>query len=159
MRHRTASRVAPALLWRIPRLVLSSCRPKSNLYLNDLIWDIYDRLATFTQMGAYSMSSAERGVALTQGESPVVNASVACVALPKVRGNSCGGWHAVTLRAYLLRAVLQVLGRLHRSPPCPQPLREALRLAHCSDSRCTLQPYVERKAGKYFHWQVYGFVA
>jgi hypothetical protein len=32
-------------------------------YLNDLFWVIYDRLATFTQMGAYSLASAERGVA------------------------------------------------------------------------------------------------
>ena len=74
---------------------------EGNPYLNDLFWVIYDRLATFTQMGAtFTMSSAERGVALTQEEFPAVNASVAGAALPpclKVSGNSCGGWHAVTL--------------------------------------------------------------
>ena len=73
---------------------------KGNPYLNDHFWVIYDRLATFTQMGAYSMSSAERGVALTQEEFPAVNASVAGAALQpclKMSGNSCGGWHSVTL--------------------------------------------------------------
>jgi hypothetical protein len=39
---------------------------EGNKYLNDLFWVIYDRLAKFTQMGEYSMSSAERGVALTE---------------------------------------------------------------------------------------------
>ena len=66
---------------------------EGNPYLNYLFWVIYDRLATFTQMGAYSMSSAERGVALTQEKFPTVNASVAGAALPpclKVSGNSCG---------------------------------------------------------------------
>ena len=29
---------------------------EGNPYLNDLFWVIYDRLATFTQMGANSMS-------------------------------------------------------------------------------------------------------
>jgi hypothetical protein len=34
---------------------------EDNPYLNDLFCVIYDRLATFTQMGAYSLASAERG--------------------------------------------------------------------------------------------------
>jgi hypothetical protein len=66
---------------------------EGNQYLNNLFWVIYDRLATFTQMGAYSISSAERGVALTQEEFPAVNSSVAGAALPqclKVSGNGCG---------------------------------------------------------------------
>jgi hypothetical protein len=55
---------------------------------------------SFTQMGAYSLSSAERGVALTREEFPAVNTSVAGPALPpclKVSGNRFGGWHTVTL--------------------------------------------------------------
>jgi uncharacterized membrane protein YgcG len=32
-------------------------------YLKDVIWAIYDRLATFTQMGAYSLSSARAAIA------------------------------------------------------------------------------------------------
>jgi hypothetical protein len=68
-------------------------------YLNDIFWVIYDRLAKFTQIGAYSLSSAERNVALAQEESPAFNASVAGAALPqglKMSGRFFG-WHAVTL--------------------------------------------------------------
>jgi hypothetical protein len=70
-----------------------------NQYINDLLV-IYDRLATFTQMGAYLVASAERGVALGQEVFPAVNASVAGAALVpylKVSGNRFGNWHAVTL--------------------------------------------------------------
>jgi hypothetical protein len=58
---------------------------EGNPYLSDLFWVICDRLATFTgtQMGVYSLSSAERGMALTQRQFPVVNASVAGAALPQ----------------------------------------------------------------------------
>jgi hypothetical protein len=56
----------------------------------------------FTQMGAYALASAERGVALTLKESefPAVNVSIAGAVLPpclKVSSNRFGGWHAVTL--------------------------------------------------------------
>jgi hypothetical protein len=79
---------------------------KGNPYLNDLFWIIYDRLATFTPMGAYSVAPAERGVTLTQDtplgreEFPAVNASVAGAALQqclKVSSNRFGNWHEVTL--------------------------------------------------------------
>jgi hypothetical protein len=66
---------------------------EGNQYLNDLFWVIYVRLASFTQMGAYSLASAERGVDLTQEEFPAVNASVAGAALPqclKVSSNRFG---------------------------------------------------------------------
>jgi hypothetical protein len=76
---------------------------EDNPYLNYLFWVIHDRLATFTQIGEYLMStlaSAERCVALTQEESefPTVNASVAGAALSallqrlKVTCNRFGCW-------------------------------------------------------------------
>jgi hypothetical protein len=34
---------------------------KGNPYLNDLFWVIYDRLAMFTQIGAFSLASAAKG--------------------------------------------------------------------------------------------------
>ncbi len=37
---------------------LSFAQAEGNPYLNDLFWFIYDRLATFTEMDAYLLSSA-----------------------------------------------------------------------------------------------------
>jgi hypothetical protein len=61
---------------------LSFALAEGNQYLNDLFWVIYDMLATFTQIGAFLLSSAERGVALTgltQEELPVVNTSAGII--------------------------------------------------------------------------------
>jgi hypothetical protein len=92
---------------------------QGNPYLNNLSWVIY----------------------ADQEEYPAVNASVARAVLPpclKVSSNRFGGWHVV---------ILPPVRRL----PCawsptskpaqsrPQPLLEALQLAHHSNSRCTLQ--------------------
>jgi hypothetical protein len=79
---------------------LSFAPAEGNPCLGCLFWEIYDRLATFTQMGAYSLSLAERGVALAQEKFPTVNVSVACAALLPcfmVSSNRFCGWHAVTL--------------------------------------------------------------
>ncbi len=73
---------------------------KGSLYHNNLFCVIYDRLAMFTQIGAYSVASADRGVALNQEEFLVANVFVAGAALPqclKVTSNRFGGWHSVTL--------------------------------------------------------------
>jgi hypothetical protein len=72
---------------------LSFAQAEGNPYLSDLFWVICYRLATFTQMGIYLLSSAKRGMALTQRQFPLVNASVAgAVLLPcmKVSSNRFG---------------------------------------------------------------------
>ena len=97
---------------------------EGNPYLNDLFWVIYDRLATFTQMGAtFTMSSAERGVALTQEEFPGGQ---------RVRGRRCA--------AAVSEGERQQLWRLARSNPtsCAQVSK---RLVAYIEALLVLSPY------------------
>jgi hypothetical protein len=44
-------------------------------HLNDLFWVIYDKPSTFTQLGVYSLATAERGLAFTQEVFPATKTS------------------------------------------------------------------------------------
>jgi hypothetical protein len=134
-------------------------------YVNGLFWVIYDRLATFTQMGAYSLSSAKRGVDLTQEEFPAVNASVAGAALPQVSYIRFGGSHAVTLPpARRFPSAWSPTSKACSSsaPTGSPPTRVSQRSQMHTSSRpwpasTSFRTSTSRQVGKFF--QAYGFVA
>jgi hypothetical protein len=125
-------------------------------------------------MGLYSLSSAERGVTLTQEEFPAVNASVACAASAlqpflKVSCNRFGGWHTVTTSCTQVskRLVAHIKALLVLSPsgywrPSDSHIAK-IADAHFTTALASLnilldvefKAYMERKAGKFF--QAYGF--
>jgi hypothetical protein len=147
---------------------------EGNPYLNNLFWVIYDRLATFTQMGACLMSSAERRSPHPGGvpRGQRVRRRRCAAAVSAGERQQLSRWRLAhsnpTSCAQVSKRLVAYIKALLVLSPYGRPSDSSIAAiadAHFNQALASLnvlpdvyfKAYMERKAGEFF--KAYGFVA